>query len=73
MEMILGTSTGGVQEEARKSIEKECSFLEDMQRENVIRHITSAVAPSCRLPILVMELMDCSLKKFILDCKPLDL
>ncbi len=78
-DMMIGatpsTTTGArpTQDAARDSFLKECSFLEELQHENVIRHVTKAIEPKSGLPILVMELMDCNLRQFIADHRPLAL
>ncbi len=62
-----------IRDKESKAILKECSFLEKLKHENVIQHITTAIEPRSGSQILVMELMDCSLNKFIPEHRPLDL
>ncbi len=71
--MLFGITQGVIQDAARKSIEDECAFLEKLHHENIVRHITTAIEQKSGLPIIVMELMDCSLKQFISKDRPLDL
>lgn len=71
-DMIIGFKQGPEKYAKRDLIKKECSFLESLHHENIVQHITTIVEPKANLPVLVMELMDCNLKQFILDHKPLD-
>ena len=59
-----------VQELALKSFHKECKFLKELSHKNVVEHITTIPEPTSNLPILVMELMDCSLKSYLEKRQP---
>ena len=63
--------TSGIQEARKKCILDECSFLEGLRHQNIIHHITTIFEPNNDLPILVMERMDCSLKNYIEEKRPL--
>ena len=54
-----------VQELALKSLQKECEFLKKISHSNVVDYIATVIEPHSNLPILVMELMDCSLKSYL--------
>ena len=72
-DLFRSMKASGIQEARKKCILDECSFLEELQHENIICHITTVWEPINKLPILVMERMDCSLKNFIKENRPLDL
>ncbi len=72
-DMLIGATDGVIQDAAKEAFTKECDRLQELQHENVVRYIATAFEPKSQLPILVMELMDCSLKKFITERKPLAL
>lgn len=71
--LFRGMRTTHLQEARLQCILKECSFLETLHHKNIVCHITTCIEPCNELPILVMELLDCNLKKFIVDQSPLDL
>ncbi len=50
----------------------ECSILEELRHDNIVRHIATVTEPKTNLPILAMELMDCNLNEFIKKYKPLN-
>ena len=54
-----------VQEEALKRFLEECKILEHFRHPNVVRHLSSRIDPRSDLPVLVMELMDESLTRFL--------
>lgn len=72
-DLFRGMKTSGIQEARKKCILDECSFLEALQHQNIIHHITTIIEPINNLPILVMERMECNLKNFIKDHRPLDM
>ncbi len=72
--MLMGSTLGTIQDAALGAFVEECSRLEKLGKHiNVVQHISTAIDPKFGLPVLVMELMDCSLKQFILDYRPLNL
>lgn len=60
-----------VQDEALKRLLDESKILEDLKHPNVVKHLCSYKDPKSNLPILVMELMDESLTRFLKSEKPL--
>ena len=54
-----------VQKEALKRFLEECKILEHYAHRNVVRHLSSRTDPRSNLPVLVMELMDESLTRFL--------
>ena len=68
LEMATGgaiKTTRGIQKAALDSFEKECEYLKSLVHKNIVHHIATVIEPNSKLPILVMELMDCSLKKYL--------
>ena len=70
-EIVTGgvVEAGRVQTAALESFHKESNFLVELKHDNIVRHIVTVTEPKSNLPILVMELMDCSLKKYLEDRK----
>ena len=60
-------TTAGIQVSALERFRQECYFLESLDNENIVQHIATIYEPDSNLPILVMELMDCSLKQYLAD------
>ena len=58
-------STRKLQTAALESFRKECKYLKSLVHENIVRHLATLTEPNSDLPILVMELMDCSLKQYL--------
>lgn len=58
-------ATRTVQVAVFESFQKECRFLKTLFNENIVRHIATVTDPKSNLPMLVMELMDCSLKNYL--------
>ena len=54
-----------VQEEALQRFLDECKILERFRHPNVVRQLSSRIDPRSNLPVLVMELMDESLTRFL--------
>ena len=54
-----------VQQEALKRFLEECKILECYKHRNVVRHLCSRTDPDSNVPVLVMELMDESLTRFL--------
>ena len=66
LEMITGLkTTQKVQTAALESFQKECEYLKSLEDKNIVRHIATVTEPKANLPILMMELMDCSLKQHL--------
>jgi serine/threonine/tyrosine protein kinase RAD53 len=58
---------GSGREVTRKDVQKfkdECDRLNELNHDNIVRHIATLIDESS-FPILVMELMDCSLKNYL--------
>ena len=68
----LPVTKGKIQEEALVRFKKECDFMKDLQHQNVVAYFDTLFFPKCNLPVLVMELMDISLRNYI-DQNQLDL
>ena len=58
-------STRKLQTAALEAFRKECKYLKSLVHENIVRHFATVTEPNSDLPILVMELMDCSLKQYL--------
>lgn len=71
-EMMIGDSEQ-LSQKAAEAIKRECAFLEHLCHENIIQHITTVTEPKSGLPILAMEVMNCSLTRFIPSYRPLDI
>ena len=54
----------GESEEASKAFDHECEFLESLQHPNVVQYLSTAKHPKSGGTILVVELMDCSLRSY---------
>ena len=54
-----------VQEEALLKFKKECEFMKSCQHPNIVAYYNTTFYPRCNLPVLVMELMHISLRKYI--------
>lgn len=61
----LDCTTNNIQEEAHKSFVKECHFLKCLRHANVVRHFHTHIDSKSKLPMLTMELMNCSLKAYL--------
>ena len=48
-----------------RQFEQECSFLSAIRHPNIVQYLASWQDPETRLPVLLMELMDDSLTKFL--------
>ena len=60
-------TTANIQTAALESFRKECSFLKSLKHKNIVCHLATVTEPKSNLPILVLELMDCSLKQYLKD------
>ena len=58
-------TTANIQTAALESFRKECSFLKSLKHKNIVRHLATVPEPNSNLSILVLELMDCSLKQYL--------
>ncbi len=54
----------GKSEEASKAFDRECKFLESLQHPNIVLYLSTAKHPKSGGTILVVELMDCSLRSY---------
>ncbi len=57
----------GNNEEAVTAFDRECDFLKSLQHPNVVQYLSTAKHPKSDAPLLVVELMDCSLSSFFSD------
>ena len=60
-------STRRIQKSALECFQKECTYLKTLVHRNIVRHLATVIEPNSKLPMLVMELMDCSLKQYLED------
>ena len=58
-------TAGATQSKDLERFEKECRFLESHNHRNIVRHMSTVIEPESDLPVLVMELMDENLTKFL--------
>ena len=58
-------TAGATQDEDLARFEKECRLLEEYNHRNIVRHMGTVIEPESNLPVLVMELMDENLTKFL--------
>ena len=56
---------GQENEEAIKSFDCECEFLESFQHPNIVQHLSTDEHPTSGSTILVTELMDCNLRSYL--------
>ena len=54
----------GKSEEASKASDRECEYLQSLQHPNVVLYLSTAKHPKSGDTILVVELMDCSLRSY---------
>ena len=60
------TSQGGTIQEARlQSFERECQYLLNLRHPNIVELIDVHYYPQTKAPCLIMELLDCSLRKYL--------
>lgn len=59
------TTAGGVQTEVLKKFKNECRLLEKCKHENIVSHFATLTDPKSKLPVLVMELLDTTLKNYL--------
>ena len=60
-------STRMIQKSSLECFWKECRYLKSLVHTNIVRYLATVTEPSSNLPMLVMELMDCSLKQYLED------
>ena len=58
---------GNVQEEALLKFKKECDFMKSYEHPNIVAYYSTVFYPECNLPVLVMELMQTSLCRYICE------
>ena len=54
-----------MQEEALLKFKKECDFMKSCEHPNIVTYYNTMFYPGCNLPVLVMELMQTSLRRYI--------
>ncbi len=62
----------GKSEEASKAFDRECEFLKTLQHPNVVQYFSTAKHPKSGSTILVVELMDCSLRSYFSNLDKLE-
>ena len=70
LEMLTGVKTRNIQAATLEKFRKECQYLKSLKHNNIVCHIATVTEPNANLPILVMELMDYSLKQWLEEKKP---
>ena len=58
-------TAGATQGKDLERFNKECRLLESHNHRNIVRHVSTLIEPESNLPVLVMELMDENLTKFL--------
>ena len=59
------TQQDNIQEEALLKFKKECDFMKSYEHPNIVAYYNTVFYPGCNLPVLVMELMQTSLRRYI--------
>ena len=68
MELKTGLPTGShVQLSALEKFKLECKHLQEMKHDNIVCHLATRMIEKgdSQIPVLVMELLDCSLRRFL--------
>ena len=68
LEIITNLPTAAMQgndNEALLSSFQECQLLESLNHPNIVKHLATRFYPGQNLPIIVMELLNCSLRDYI--------
>ena len=58
-------TAGNTQDKDLSRFDKECRLLESHNQRNIVRHMSTVIEPESNLPVLVMELMEENLTKFL--------
>ena len=58
-------TAGATREEDLARFNKECRLLEKYNHRNIVTHMSTMIEPTSKLPVLVMELMEENLTKFL--------
>ena len=58
-------TAGNTQDKDLSRFDKECRLLESHNHRNIVRHMSTVTEPESNLPVLVMELMEENLTKFL--------
>jgi serine/threonine protein kinase len=61
----ITTQQDNVQEEALLKFKQECDFMKSYEHPNIVAYYSTVFYPECNLPVLVMELMQTSLRRYI--------
>ena len=65
-QLVTGfNTTSHIQHESLQRFRKECKFLQSLKHDNIVGHFHTHIEESSNLPILIMELMDCSLMMYL--------
>ena len=62
---------GVVQEEALSRFKQECDFMKTLHHPNIVAYYDTLFHPGSNLPVLVMELMDTSLRHYLTNAESL--
>ena len=62
-------SNNSIQLHALEKFERECEYLQMIQHKNIVRHIATRTfkKKTAQIPVLVMELLNCNLRKYLFD------
>lgn len=61
----LPATKGEVQGDAVSRFKRESDFMKDLEHPNIVLYYDTELYPKCHWPVLIMELMDVSLRKYI--------
>ena len=62
---VLSQSGMEIQHEALERFMTECDFLQKIDHANVVHHIASRIHSESNTPVVVLELLDCSLTQYL--------
>lgn len=69
LEILTSLPTASMQgnddERLLSSFKRECALLESLDHPNIVKHLATRFYPDQNIPIIVMELLSCSLKDYI--------
>lgn len=63
----LPTSSFPIEEAGESAFDIKCTFLHSLDNKNIVKHFATVVEPQSKFPIFVMELMNTSLKEYLMD------
>ena len=71
----LPTASNSTQFHALEKFERECEYLQMIQHKNIVRYIATRTfkKKTAQLPVLVMELLNCNLRKYLQETEEIKL